>query len=269
MAEYPEPTIRISVGNYGYYAEGELRDAVLALPVEDDGAIREWLEAHGLYDGLHEEVYVSDYIDGAPGGCSELFNEHAGLSDLNLLAKQMQAYPEQAARIYECLEAGIDAPDGILGLMNWIAQADDFPFYAYDYEHMGNLDEWGHPWDERISAEEKLGWTLLETAPGLRSALDECDAWGAFDVERYGKMNSHYYTLCESGYIDKTQDYPDQDRLTREEIAEEVEAELSRPAAGAAGFTVVQEAADLAADLEAAAKRTERAGTHDAKQISR
>lgn len=270
MAEYPEPTIRVSVGNYGYYAEGELRDAVLALPVEDDGAIREWLAAHGLYDGLHEEVYISDYIDGVPRGCSELFGEHTGLSDLNLLSKQMQAYPEQAARIYECLEAGIDAPDDLLGLMNWIAQAGDFPFYSYCYEHMGNLDEWGHPWDEHISAEEKMGWTLLEGQPALRSALDECDAWGAFDVERYGKKNSHYCTLCDTGYIDKGQDFPDEDFYSREEIAEDIEAELSRAAAGAAGFASVQEAPpDLAADLEAAAARAERAGRREPKQMTR
>lgn len=260
--------IRVCIGNYGYYAEGELRDRWLELPLEDDAAIGRWLADNGLADAAHEGIYISDW-DGDPFGLAGALGEHASLADLNLLAKQMEAFPEDASRVAAALETGgADEPDGILGLMNWIAQADEVPYYGYDYAHMGALDEWGHPWDEHISNEEKMGWTALEGSP-LKDALEGEGALGCFDVARFGRDAAWDYSLGEDGYLDNTQDMPDQDRYTREEIAEEVERELSRSAA-AAGFTAVQDRApDLAADLEAAASRAGCENRRESKQVTR
>lgn len=92
MAEINE--IRVCIGNYGYYNEGELRDRWITLP-KTDAEIEKFLKANGLHDPLHEEIYISDY-DGIPLGMpyGDVFSEYTRLEDLNLLAKQMQDAPE-------------------------------------------------------------------------------------------------------------------------------------------------------------------------------
>lgn len=59
-------SIDVCIGNYGYYNEGELRDAWISLP-KTSKEIGDFLSAHGLQDPEHEEIYISDY-DGVPFG---------------------------------------------------------------------------------------------------------------------------------------------------------------------------------------------------------
>lgn len=49
----------ICIGNYGYYAEGELRDKWISLPVSDV-ELADFIRENGLKDAEHEEMYISD-----------------------------------------------------------------------------------------------------------------------------------------------------------------------------------------------------------------
>ena len=109
-------SIDVCIGNYGYYNEGELRDAWISLP-KTSKEIGDFLSAHGLQDPEHEEIYISDY-DGVPFGLRGLFDEYTHLDDLNMLARQMEAHPGAVETVKGALGCGIDHPESVIGLMN-------------------------------------------------------------------------------------------------------------------------------------------------------
>lgn len=151
-------SIEVCIGNYGYYNEGELHDAWIELPKTDE-EIRDFLKENRLYDATHEEIYISDY-DGVPFGLKDLFGEMTGLDDLNLLAMVMDEMPDGAETVQNVLDCGCDAPDSVLGLMNWIVQADEIPFYGYsvDPSQFTDLDEcYGYSLIEDMGGVERLG----------------------------------------------------------------------------------------------------------------
>lgn len=244
-------SIEVCIGNEGYYAEGELRDAWITLPKTDE-EIRDFLSANGLQDPEHEEIYISDY-DGVPFGLNSLFGEYTSLDQLNLLAKLMEKMPEDAEKVDKALGCGIDEPESALGLMNWIVQADEIPYYSYDYDGIGIKDQWGQTCLDRFSAEENYGYTLLEMNQALKEALDnDNEAMGAFDVERYGKicaMNGGVH-LGECGYV-PDDDMPDEDRYSLEEIGEMVDG--GNPGGGGPGAPALDLIPDDGADLDAEA----------------
>lgn len=213
-------SIDVCIGNYGYYNEGELRDAWISLP-KTSKEISDFLSAHGLQDPEHEEIYISDY-DGVPFGLTNLFDEYTHLDDLNMLARQMEARPCAVETVKGALGCGIDEPGSVTGLMNWIEQADKIPYYAYDYTGAYARDEWGQTCIERLSADENYGYTVLEDTDLMRMLEKDSDAMSAFDVERYGRFcsDSGNVQLGDKGYVDGMQDMPDEDRYTREELAE-------------------------------------------------
>lgn len=214
-------TIKVCIGNYGYYNEGELRDKWIELPKTNE-EIDRFLADNGLRDATHEEIYISDYDD-YPFGIksSSMFTEYTGLDNLNLLAMQIQNDPDAAERVSAALDCGCDVPDDICGLMNWIAQADEIPFYTYDYQHMGNPNEFGIPWDSDLTPEEKLGYTLAEMNEQLAQLLESSSAIEcAFDYGKYGEAMAYDLNLGDAGYIDGTQDMPDQGFYDRDELRE-------------------------------------------------
>lgn len=154
-------SIDVCIGNYGYYNEGELRDAWISLPKTSE-EISDFLSAHGLQDPEHEEIYISDY-DGVPFGLT-----------------------------------------------------------GYDYTGAYARDEWGQTCIERFSADENYGYTVLEDTDLMRMLEKDSDAMSAFDVERYGRLCSDNgdVKLGDKGYVDAVQEMPDEDRYTREELAE-------------------------------------------------
>lgn len=211
-------SIDVCIGNYGYYNEGELRDAWISLP-KTSKEISDFLSAHGLQDPEHEEIYISDY-DGVPFGLTSLFTEYTWLDDLNMLARQMEAHPGAVETVKGALGCGIDHPGDVIGLMNWIEQADEIPYYTYDYPGAYGKDEWGQTCIECFSAEENYGRTVIDES--LMNILEEHGVDDYFDFERYGRSqeNSGYVSLGDRGYVDTAMDMPDEDRYTREELAE-------------------------------------------------
>lgn len=230
-----DDTIKVCIGNYGYYNEGELHDAWITLPKSDE-EIRRFLTEHRLQDPMHEEIYISDY-DGIPLGLNYggIFDENTSLDDLNLLAKQIQLNPEAAEQVEAALDCGIDLPDSIVGLMNWIEQSDEIPYYAYDFD--------GIEYCQHDSAEEKMGRTMAEL-DGTAEYLSNRNLESYFNFEHYGRDLSMDYSLGEDGYIDCTQDMPDEDYYSREELEEQIEQAWDREHSDTRGDSPVSLAAE-------------------------
>lgn len=194
--------IKVCIGNYGYYSEGELHDAWIDLPKEPS-EIRAFLKERRLFDPEHEEIYISDY-DRVPFGLGSVFTENALLSDLNMLAVQMGSidYDEDAVLAY------IDAccsPSSVVELMSLLEQADDIPFYRY--EETGRTPG------------ESMGLTTVTWNPELEAVLesDPDIAW-AFDYEVYGQSFEQQFSLSDEGYIDCCEDCPDLGAYDREDL---------------------------------------------------
>lgn len=194
--------LKICIGNYGYYNEGELHDAWIELP-EDPERIAAFLRANRLWDPMHEEIYVSDY-DEVPFGLSSLFGECANLDELNMLAEQMDEvdYDEEAIMAY-C--DACSAPSSIAELMNLIEQSDEIPYYRYEEKGNSPMESLGRT----LAADNFEVAKLLEANPNVEYA---------FDYERYGDCYSQYFSAYENGYIDCCQDGPSLDWYSLDEL---------------------------------------------------
>ena len=181
-------SIEVCIGNYGYYNEGELHDAWIELPKTDE-EIRDFLKENRLYDAMHEEIYISDY-DGVPFGLSGLFGEMTSLDDLNLLAKVMEEMPDAAETVQQAIDCGIDSPDSVLGLMNWIVQADEIHFYGYSVDSGLFTD-----------LDECYGYSLIEDIGGI-DQLDSGTITRYVDEEGFGRdLAITDVALGDSGFI--------------------------------------------------------------------
>lgn len=222
--------VKVCIGNYDYYHEGDRRTVWITLPKtkeEIQEEIRSFLKENDLYDSTHDVIYIADY-DLSPFGLhpNNLLMPQTNIDDLNLLASLVELRPDAVERVQQALDCGIDAPDNVVGLMNWIAQADDIPYYEYDFEHINAKDRWGETAALRMSPGELMGWTAIEQNPKLKELLD-CDmAFSqAFDVEEYGKTIGFDYDLGRRGYVDCTLGMPAEDAYSREELVEIVASE--------------------------------------------
>lgn len=215
--------LSVIVGNHGYYAEGELRDACLDLPVPPE-SIQPWLEANGLADPWHEEVYVEEILGGPPFGCDygRAFGEGTPLQDLNLLAGLMEALdPENIERLTEYASIARSKetcfPDTVLGICNWLVLSDELPICGYRLP--------GSAYWDYASNEEKYGMHLALGTPWLK-ALDEAKDFDGtnlglvdlFDFESFGRDSAinHGCALGENGYVPGNAEFPPTDLYSRE-----------------------------------------------------
>lgn len=184
-----------------------------------------------LYTVLFGNIVAVAY-DGIPFGFNygTIFSEYTHLDDLNLLAKQMELRPDAVERVQEVLDTGCDAPENIIELMNLVEQADEIPFYSYEYSYMFNKDSWGQTCLERMSNEENYGYTLLEGTPLMELLEQNSEAMSAFDVGEYGRQcaENSYVSLSDHGYLDNSQDMPDLDYYCREELVEMIAGEWDK-----------------------------------------
>lgn len=213
-----------------------------------------------VQDAQHEEIYISDY-DGIPFGFNygTIFSEYTHLDDLNLLAKQMELRPDAVELVQEVLDTGCDAPENIIELMNLVEQAYEIPFYSYEYSDMYNKDSWGQTCLERLSNEENYGYTLLEGTPLMELLEQNSEAMSAFDVGEYGRQcaENGYVSLSDHGYLENTQDMPDLDHYSREElvemIAEEWDKEHESDVSQKQGYSLSSEQRDMSKAKDALA----------------
>lgn len=203
-------TIRVWIGNYGAYNEGYLIDQPAELPMSDNAlnALLQSIQskAERLTGYPCEEMYISDY-DGIPFDCSygRIFSEYTPIHKLNTLAQLMEEFPDNCEIVEHVLNTGCDTPDSILGIMNWIIQAEELPYYAYD------APQWAS------SEEEKFGWTLASYEPWYQ-ALEDAGVSDHFDIEDYGRSNSFDVYLGNEGYVDPRCEFPQDDKYTYNEI---------------------------------------------------
>lgn len=212
-----DATISICIGNYSAYNSGYLIDRWVDLPQEPavlEATIEEMRRNAELLTGSpSEEFYVSDY-DGIPFGFEygRLFSEYTSIGSLNVLAKVMEEHPNETETMQAVLDTGCDVPDSLLGLCNWILQADELPYYSYSIDL--NLFK-------NDSNELKMGYSCAIDS-GLFEKLEELDVLSYFDFEHYGREMSHDAHLGEAGYVDAALPMPREDRFSWDEIKDDI-----------------------------------------------
>ena len=171
----------------------------------------------------------------------------------------MELRPDAVELVQEVLDTGCDAPENIIELMNLVEQAYEIPFYSYEYSDMYNKDSWGQTCLERLSNEENYGYTLLEGTPLMELLEQNSEAMSAFDVGEYGRQcaENGYVSLSDHGYLENTQDMPDLDHYSREElvemIAEEWDKEHESDVSQEQGYSLSSEQRDMSKAKDALA----------------
>ena len=201
-----EKQFGIWVGNLGAYNAGVLAGEWISLPCDPDELDKtlENLSSPGYARGAGEELFIADY-DGTPFGldpsCAAL-GEQASPEELNMLARLMELDEEAAEKVESVLAAGVDAPKDVLGLANWLLEADSLPFFSY------LLPEGLSPWQ---TPEVKMAWTDILLS-GKAEVFEE-NSWieNNFDFEAYGRDLGLELFLGEDGYVDKSHGMPAQD----------------------------------------------------------
>lgn len=232
--------VEIWVGNQGWYAEGRLVDKMLSLPM-DPAALDSWLDESGIRDPMHEEVYVSDYERWPYGRRSAYaLGEWVDLHDINLLAEVARSHPDEAERVRQAIDLGLEPPRTTLGLLNLVAQAEDIPIHPY------SCDDWYLDPSHGCSPEEKLGATIASGTPWWDALSDvqvgdvRTNLQDFFDLELFAQSFGPDVVAGEEAYLDRSAYGIDLDRYGREELAEMLGAfpsvaershELDEPAA--------------------------------------
>jgi len=112
---------------------------------------------------------------------------------------------------------------------------------------------------ERLSNEENYGYTLLEGTPLMELLEQNSEAMSAFDVGEYGRQcaENGYVSLSDHGYLENTQDMPDLDHYSREElvemIAEEWDKEHESDVSQKQGYSLSSEQRDMSKAKDALA----------------
>ena len=210
--------MRVCIGNYGYLNAGELRDQWITLPMEPE-SIKPWLVENGLHDAGHEETYISDY-DGHPfPGCKEIFNEYTDIQELNVLAQVIEDKPDASDRLYDAIEADdeCNVPHDVLGLINWIYQVDEVPYYEYEVPQ---------GW-EMSSREEKYGLMMAQEEEWY-AVLEKFGVEHYFDLEQYAlnDVAAGAVSLGEDGYIANDQNWPDERWYSWSDVAQDMPWEV-------------------------------------------
>ncbi len=218
----------VYVANLGKYNEGESVGAWLELPVSQAELDRFLSERLGLEldpqvafekgmrgEPVYEEYAIHDTDISIPDLDIDV-SEYSNLSDLNILAATLADHQEVNLEAVSLCADQIASDITPLQYANLIIQADEIPYYSYDFFGIEHSGTW--------SNEEKFGYTLLEDSP-VREYLEEHDMFGYFDVEKYGRDNSQNCTLTDDGYLDNAADFPDVDFYDRDELKEIIEDE--------------------------------------------
>ena len=211
----------VYVANLGKYNEGESVGAWLELPVSQAELDRFLSERLGLEldpqvafekgmrgEPVYEEYAIHDTDISIPDLDIDV-SEYSNLSDLNILAATLADHQEVNLEAVSLCADQIASDITPLQYANLIIQADEIPYYSYDFFGIEHSGTW--------SNEEKFGYTLLEDSP-VREYLEEHDMFGYFDVEKYGRDNSQNCTLTDDGYLDNAADFPDVDFYDRDDL---------------------------------------------------
>lgn len=196
-----ELKIKACIGNYGYYAEGQLRDKWVTLPMKP-ADLDAWLKDNGLTDAFHEETYISDVeCDALNLRCLGEVSPYL----LNMIAWAMNyAGAEAVETLNNALCCGIDAPHNAKEMINALINADEIQYYEFP------CDSFGQP------SLEMCGYELAEGAGILKVLEDNCaDCY--FDFRAYAENELMDFFVSDSGY---TVEGPGMDTYSIDEAAE-------------------------------------------------
>lgn len=159
--------ITVFIGNEGFYAEGELRDRAITLPVSGS-ELQGFLEGNGLVTPMHEETYIADFLDGVPFDHPEIF-AHATAEQMNILAQQLKmADPDDLDKVQDWIDA-FDTPKNIVELMNLVEDAESINRVEYEFSTNG-LDK-GFFEEEQVGLSDLMG-TLRDAAEHKHDTRD-------------------------------------------------------------------------------------------------
>lgn len=218
----------VYVDNLGKYNEGDpvggwlelpvsqaeldrfLRDR-LGLDLDPQAAFEKGLRGEPVYEefAIHDTDIMVDGLDYQPG-------EWTSLEDLNILAATLADHHEANLEAVSLCADQLASDLSPLQYANLVVQADEIPFFSYDFEGVEYSQDW--------SNEEKLGYTLMEDSP-VKEYLEEKDMIEYFDFKKYGREHSYDCTLVDNGYLDNVADYPDVDFYDKDELKEMIEDE--------------------------------------------
>lgn len=213
MDEIMEKAFSAWIGNLEAYVSGDLRGEWIAFPV-DSGELEEALARIG-----GEELVVLDVdIPEEYGFLQDTLGENARPQEMNLLGYTLQELEEEkleAVASYVESQGNMDIPE----LLNIIAQADDIPYYSYDFEGIENVPD--------MDREEKYGYTMVENGmPDLVAMLEHYHMRDRLDYAAIGRdagLSGEVF-LGENGYLNLEAGGPDLNLYTMDEMREQYAA---------------------------------------------
>ncbi len=163
-----------------------------------------------------EEQIILDYdIPEKYAFLQDAVSEYSNLEQLNLAGAILQRLSEQSLEAVEAYAASGGAL-GLLELMNLMVQADDIPYFPYQFEGIENVGE--------MSAEEAYGYMKVENQmQDLQEVLGKYSIEHYLDYEAIGRDAnlSGEADLYDKGYVDMAADGPDLGLYTMDELKAE------------------------------------------------
>ena len=205
--------ITVFIGNEGFYAEGELRDRAITLPVSGS-KLQGFLEGNGLVTPMHEETYIADFLDGVPFDHPEIF-AHATAEQMNILAQQLKmADPDDLDKVEEWIDS-FHTPKNITQLMNLIEQADLIEKVDFEYK-------------DGDTPEENYAFYVLDENPNLKESIEAAGI--AIDYKRtsYDRSIIDEVTLTDSGFFVDSGEAPNLNMYSLDELKELIGEEYDR-----------------------------------------
>lgn len=217
-----ETAFSVTVANlWKYDTEGGYAEDVTINFPENEETIKKELEKVTYED--HKTLVVldietreeSEYMYEAIGD----FQSPESLDTLNVIANLMGDEPHPAAEAYLQENPGLSFEE----ITNLFMQESEIPYYPYEFDGSGNPELM-----ERLSNEEKMGYTYIEGFPELHAALEnleinETSVINYLDVEAIGRdLSLNGNTLLENGYFDSKANSLDLSVYTVDEIKQEL-----------------------------------------------
>lgn len=213
MAEAP---FEIWVGNLAAYTEGKLEGKWISLPQKETAlksAITE-ISRNGK-----DEIIIMDYSFRPDCMCLKTcFGEWSNVMELNIIANLIGDEDHFKVEAYLDSNTGLSLAE----IANLFMQEEEIPFHDYEFDGSNNKMLM-----DRLSKEEKMGYTILERDMELKNqletmALGESNVLAYLDIEAIGRdFAMNRAILYDYGYYDVSESGPDLSYYTMEEIAEE------------------------------------------------
>ena len=150
--------LNVWIGNLGKYTEGKLEGEWVSLPCSKE-------ELEQVYEkiGITEkdgETFLADFdIPSEVSYLKEYCTEYANISDLNMIAGLIEEYHPDPDAMEAFLNSNSNLSPEELG--NAIVQAEEIPFYGYEFEGIEN--------GSNMTPEEKYGLPLQKIMEHMQS----------------------------------------------------------------------------------------------------